>query len=78
MTGIGTDPIPDKAGAKTMYDEDKAKKELSVLPPDARLHLQHVCRNGLQTIACMIEAGSAEEAKDEVMRLAVELRTLGL
>jgi len=61
-----------------MYDEEKAKKEIAALPLDARLHLQHVCRNGLQTIACMIEAGSADGANDEVRRLARELGSLGL
>ncbi len=61
-----------------MYDEEKAKKEISALPLDARLHLQHVYRNGLQTIACMLEAGSADGAWDEVRRLACELQTLGL
>ncbi len=61
-----------------MYDEANAEKEIKRLPLDARLHLQHIFRNGLQTIACMIEAGWAEGAMDTVMRLACELERLGL
>ncbi len=61
-----------------MYDEAKAKEEISELPRDARLHLQHVCRNGLQNISCMLEAGRTDGAGDELMRLAAELASLGL
>jgi len=60
------------------YDESKAVKEIRSLSPDARLHLQHLWRNGLQVIAAGAEIGESDVVTEEVYKLSNELRRLGI
>lgn len=60
------------------YDEAKAVAEIRSLSPDARAHLQHVWRNGLQVITAGTEMGEPVVVTDEVYKLSNELRGLGI
>jgi len=61
-----------------LYDEAKALTEIRGLSLDARSHLQHVWRNGLQVIAAGTEMGDPQVVSEEVVRISNELRRLGL
>ena len=61
-----------------LYDEDEAVKQIKSLPQEGRLHLQHVFRNGLQSISGAIEMHHLEDAKDIVFQIDVNLRRLNL
>ncbi|MBI5887073.1 MAG: hypothetical protein HZB85_10920 [Deltaproteobacteria bacterium] len=61
-----------------LYDETKALTEIRGLSLDARSHLQHVWRNGLQIIAGATEMGEPQTVTEEVIKISDELRRLGL
>lgn len=61
-----------------MYDEPKAIAEIKALSLDARAHLQHVYRNGLQSVSGLVEEGQPEAAQKAIQGISHELRRLGL
>ena len=61
-----------------MYDEAKAIAEIRALSPDARMHLQHVYRNGLQSVSGLVEEGQPEAAQDVIQGISEQLRRLKL
>ena len=60
------------------YDEKQAIKDIKKLPIHIKMHLQHVFRNGLQSISGAIEMHHLEDAKDIVFQIDVNLRRLNL
>lgn len=60
------------------YVEAKAIAEIRALSDNARSHLQHVWRNGLQVIAAGTEMGEPKAVTEEVHKISNELRRLGL
>lgn len=60
------------------YDETEAVRQIKDMPREARLHLQHVFRNDLQSIAGAIELHHLEDAKDIIFQIDSNLRKLGL
>lgn len=58
-------------------DEDAAR-EIRGLSLDARRHLQHKLRNGLQSVISCIEEGAYDDASKGVIDLSDELRKMGL
>jgi len=65
-------------GIDMTYDESKAVEEIRGLSLDARSHLQHVWRNGLQVIAAGTETGESNVVTEEVYKISNELRRLGI
>lgn len=61
-----------------IYDEGEAVRQIRALPKDARLHLQHIFRNDLQSIAGAIELHHLEDAKDIIFQVDQNLRRLNL
>lgn len=60
------------------HDEVEVIKEIRALSPAAKGHLQHVYRNGLQSVSGLIELKELDRAKDEIHDIAHKLRRLGL
>ena len=61
-----------------IYDEAEAIRQIKALPREARLHLQHVFRNDLQTISACIELHQLEDARDIIFQIDCNLRRLNL
>lgn len=61
-----------------MQDEAEAVKEIRALSPNARGHLQHVLRNGLQSISGLIELEEYERAREMIHDVVHKLRKVGL
>mgnify|MGYP001583046163 CR=1 FL=1 len=66
------------ASNSVIYDEAEAVRQIKALPKEARSHLQHVFRNGLQNIAGAIELHHLEDAKDIIFQIDQNLRRLNL
>lgn len=58
--------------------EDAAVTEIRGLSENARRHLQHRLRDGLQSVVSCIETGAPETAVECALSMADELRRLGL
>lgn len=65
-------------GIKTMYEVESALKTINGLEPEGRMHIQHVFRNGLQTIASIAETKGYSEVTKEVLALSEALRRIGI
>ncbi len=61
-----------------MHDEAEAEEEIKALSANARMYLQHVLRNGLQSISGMVELRDLATARDVIHELAHKLRRMGL
>ena len=61
-----------------LYDEKQAIEDIKKLPIHIKMHLQHVFRNNLQSIAGAIEMHHLEDAKDIIFLIERNLRGLGL
>ncbi|HBG46386.1 MAG TPA: hypothetical protein DDW94_05280 [Deltaproteobacteria bacterium] len=61
-----------------MIDEKSAIVEIKSISLNARHYLQHMLRNGLQSVLAGLEEGSSEEAAECVKELSCELGRLGL
>lgn len=61
-----------------MYDEIKALAEIASLSTDARMHLQHVYRNGLQSVSGFVEEGQPEAAQTAIQGISHKLKEMGL
>lgn len=62
----------------SLYDEAEAMSQIKSLPREARLHLQHIFRNELQSIAAFIELCQLEDAQDKIFQIDRNLKGLGL
>jgi hypothetical protein len=58
--------------------EDDALMEIRGLSENARRHIQHKLRNGLQSVISCIEEGALEDASHRVIDISDELRKMGL
>ncbi|OGP14460.1 MAG: hypothetical protein A2052_06755 [Deltaproteobacteria bacterium GWA2_54_12] len=58
--------------------EDNAVTEIKNLSENARRHLQHKLRGGLQSVISCIEEGALEDASNRVLDISDELRNMGL
>lgn len=58
--------------------EDSAVTEIRNLSDNAKRHLQHKLRNGLQSVISCIEEGAIDDASNRVLDIADELRNMGL
>lgn len=58
--------------------EDDALIEIRGLSENARRHIQHKLRNGLQCVISCIEEGALEDASSRVIDISDELRKMGL
>jgi hypothetical protein len=58
--------------------EESAVMEIKNLSENARRHLQHKIRGGLQSVLSCIEDGFAEDASNCVLDISDELRKMGL
>lgn len=61
-----------------LYRVEDALEEIKQMPPAARMHLQHIIGNGLQTIMSSAELGRCEDIASMVKELRSELKTLGI
>ena len=61
-----------------MHNEPLAIEQLKALPKDAKIHLSHVLRNGLQTILGFTERRMTNEAMAAIQQLAQKMLELGL
>jgi hypothetical protein len=58
--------------------EESAVMEIKDLSENARRHLQHKLRGGLQSVLSCIEEGALEDASNRVLDISDELRKMGL
>jgi hypothetical protein len=58
--------------------DERALEEIRGLSENARRHLQHKIRNGLQSIISSIEEGELKDASSRVLDISDELRSMGL
>lgn len=58
--------------------EKSAVMEIRNLSENARRHLQHKLRNGLQTVIACIEEGALVDASNGVLDISDEMRDMGL
>jgi len=58
--------------------ENNAVTEIKNLSENARRHLQHKLRGGLQSVISCIEEGALEDASNRVLDISDELRNMGL
>lgn len=58
--------------------DESALKEIRNLSENARRHLQHKIRNGLQSVISSIEEGELKNASSRVLDISDELRNMGL
>jgi len=58
--------------------DDNAVTEIKNLSENARRHLQHKLRGGLQSVISCIEEGALEDASNRVLDISDELRNMGL
>ncbi len=58
--------------------DESALMEIRNLSENARRHLQHKIRNGLQSVVSSIEEGEFKDASSRVLDIADELRNMGL
>lgn len=61
-----------------LYRVEDALEEMKLIPPAARMHLQHIIGNGLQGIMSSAELGKCEDIAPMVKELRAELNALGI
>lgn len=58
--------------------DDEMSRRVRALPEEERRHIQHVLRDGLQAISCMVELERYEDVKLYMDELAGKLNRMGL